>query len=315
MTGTAAARSPEYLAFSGVTIDLAVRVPHVPQPGERIGMVPLGEYAGGMAGNAASAFAMLGGAAGVVSTVGDDVRGRIAVDDLRARGVGTTWICTVGEPTLWTIALLTPEGDRTLLEFPVPVPEAKYKRFPAVALEGVRFIHVGASEGASALPVMEQARRHGATVALDLESLGVEIAAIPKMLAASDVVFVNARAIRAFGDDVLTAVERLHGLGPSTVLATGGATGCTLRAQDGRISRIPAHAVTPVDTTGAGDCFAGAFAFGRTRGWPDEESAQLANLMAAISTTAMGSRGHLATQEELGVLARDAGLAVSRRLP
>ena len=305
----------EYLAFSGVTVDLAVRVPHVPQVGERIGMLPIGEYAGGMAGNAASAFSRLGGAAGVVSTVGEDARGRMAVDDLRSRGVDTKWICLVDEPTLWTIALLTTGGDRTLLEFPAPAPDAKYERFQPEALDGVRFIHVGASEGVSALPVMEEARRRGATVALDLESLGVEIAAIPKMLATSDVVFVNARAARAFGSDALTAVKRLHDLGPSTILATGGAAGCTLRAQDGRISRIAAHPVTPVDTTGAGDCFAGAFAFGRTRGWPDEESAQLANLMAAISTTAMGSRGHLATQEELGVLARKAGLAVAGRLP
>ncbi len=305
----------EYLAFSGVTVDLAVRVPHVPQAGERIGMLPIGEYAGGMAGNAASAFSRLGGAAGVVSTVGDDSRGRMAVDDLRSRGVDTKWIYPVDEPTLWTIALLTTEGDRTLLEFPAPAPDAKYERFQPEALDGVRFIHVGASEGASALPVMDEARRRGATVALDLESLGVEIAAIPELLATSDVVFVNARAARAFGDDALSAVKRLHDLGPSTILATGGAAGCTLRTRDGGIFRIPAHPVTPVDTTGAGDCFAGAFAFGRTRGWPDEESAQLANLMAAISTTAMGSRGHLATQEELGVLARDAGLAVGGRLP
>ena len=315
MTETPAPRRLEYLAFSGVTVDLSVRVPRVPRPGERIGMVPLGEYPGGMAGNAAAAFARLGGTAGVVSTVGDDAPGRVAVEDLRARGVDTTWICTVDEPTLWTIALLTAGGERTLLEFPVPAPHAKYERFQLEVLEGVRFIHVGASEGASALPVMEEARRRGVTVALDLESLGVEIAAVPELLAASDVVFVNKHAARAFGRDPGTAVERLHELGPSTILATGGATGCTLRARDGRISRIPAHRVTPVDTTGAGDCFAGAFAFGRTRGWPDEESAQLANLMAAISTTAMGSRGHLATQEELGVLARDAGLAVAERLP
>lgn len=315
MTSLPESRATEYLAFSGVTVDLAVRVPHVPQAGERIGLLPIGEYAGGMAGNAASAFARLGGAAGVVSTVGHDARGRMAVDDLRARGVATEWIRSVDEPTLWTIALLTAEGDRTLLEFPAPAPDAKYEQFRSEALDGVRFIHVGASEGASALPVMEEARRRGTTVALDLESLGVEITAAPELLAAADIVFVNARAAQAFGADALTAVERLHDLGPSTILATGGAAGCTLRAQDGRISRIPPHPVTPVDTTGAGDCFAGAFAFGRTRGWPDEESAQLANLMAALSTTAMGSRGYLATPEELGVLARDAGLAVAGRLP
>nr|MBA3959270.1 hypothetical protein [Chloroflexota bacterium] len=90
-------------------------------------MLPIGEYAGGMAGNAASAFSRLGGAAGVVSTVGDDARGRMAVYDLHSRGVDTKWICLVDEPTLWTIALLTTEGDRTLLEFPAPAPDAKYE--------------------------------------------------------------------------------------------------------------------------------------------------------------------------------------------
>jgi hypothetical protein len=51
------------------------------------------------------------------------------------------------------------------------------------------------------------------------------------------------------------------------------------------------------------------------QGWPDPESAQLANLMAALSTTALGSRGHLATLLELGAYARADGLSVAARLP
>ncbi len=315
MPRTAQPGAPEYLTFSDISVDLAVRIPHLPAPDEKIAVVPAGEYAGGMAANAACAFAALGGRAGVVSAVGDDDHGSFSLADLAARGVDTRWVCKVDEPTFWTLALLGQDGDKTLLEFPMPAPALKYREFEFAALEGVRFIHVVADEGAPALGVLAEARRRGITTALDLETLGLEVPELNELLALTDVLFVNTAAARAFGSEPGLALEALHALGPNTILLTQGAAGCILRESSGLLLQISAHAVTALDTTGAGDCFAGAFAFGRVRGWPDPESAQLANLMAALSTTALGSRGHLATLEELGRAARADGLAVAARLP
>lgn len=305
----------EYLAFSAICVDIAVRIHHLPAADEKIAVQPMGQYPGGMAANAASAFAALGGRAGVVSTVGRDVHARFSLADLASRGVDTRWVHAVEEPTFWTLALLTANGDKTLLEFPMPSPAAKYKHLDREALDGIAFIHVVADEGEPSLAVLAEARRRGITTALDLETLGLDMPCLNDLLGLTDVLFVNSAAARTFGPHPASAIEALRRRGPSTILLTQGEAGCILSEGPGRLVELPAHPVTAVDATGAGDCFAGAFAYGRVRGWPDVESAELANLMAALSTTAFGSRGHLASASELGAAARAAGLSVAARLP
>jgi sugar/nucleoside kinase (ribokinase family) len=51
---------------------------------------------------------------------------------------------------------------------------------------------------------------------------------------------------------------------------------------------IPSIPVTPIDTTGAGDCFNAGFLYGVLNGTPIEDSLQLGNLCGALSTEAPG---------------------------
>jgi sugar/nucleoside kinase (ribokinase family) len=70
--------------------------------------------------------------------------------------------------------------------------------------------------------------------------------------------------------------------------------------------------VTVVDTTGAGDCFAGAFLYGFVQGWSVGDCAGVANPMAAQSVTVYGCRGNLPTQAELATLPEAADLSTIR---
>lgn len=312
---TSSTDRPEYLALGTISVEVAVRVAHLPSAGEKVRLEPIGEYPGGMAANAASAFAALGGRAGAAGTIGHDDHARASLADLARRGVDTRWVQSVDEPTFHTIALVGPRGDTALLEFPIPEPGRVYECLESSALDGLRFLHVVASEGAPALDVLREARRRGVTTALDLEAFGLEVPCLAELLAEADVLFVNLSGARHFGTDVADSLDAFRAAGPATVLVTRGAAGCILASPERDAIEISGHQVAAVDATGAGDCFAGAFAFGYTQGWPDAESAELANLMAALSTTAVGSRGHLATQAELGAVARSLGLAVGTRLP
>lgn len=307
--------TPEYLAFGTISVEVAVRVERLPSAGEKMSLEPIGEFPGGMAANAAAAFAALGGSAGVAGTIGDDAYGRASLADLASRGVDTRWVQTVREPTFHTIALVSQSGDSALLEFPIPAPGRAYECLEPGAFDGLRFIHVVASEGAPALGVLREARRRGITTALDLEVFGLQVSCLGELLKETDILFVNASGAQHFGTPLNEALAALRSAGPATILVTLGAAGCVLAGPTGDPLRIPAHPVTSLDATGAGDCFAGAFAYGVTRGWPDADSADLANLMAALSTTAVGSRGHLATPAQLGAIARSTGLPVGVRLP
>jgi 2-dehydro-3-deoxygluconokinase len=67
-----------------------------------------------------------------------------------------------------------------------------------------------------------------------------------------------------------------------------GAEGAILATRESR-SRIPAHKVTALDATGAGDCFAGNFLARLLAGDAPLEAARYANAAAALSTTGYGA--------------------------
>ena len=62
------------------------------------------------------------------------------------------------------------------------------------------------------------------------------------------------------------------------------------RSQKGKIIHMPAYQVKAVDTTGAGDIFHGAFAYGIARGMPLREVISMSSMAAAISVESLGSQ-------------------------
>lgn len=77
----------------------------------------------------------------------------------------------------------------------------------------------------------------------------------------------------------------------NAVVLTDGARGSYV-AQKGEAAewRVPAYKVKAVDTTGAGDCFHGAYAFALTEGKAPVACVLYATAAAAISVTGQGGR-------------------------
>ena len=57
--------------------------------------------------------------------------------------------------------------------------------------------------------------------------------------------------------------------------------------------------VTPVDTVGAGDAFAGAFAVAQTGGASLEEAVRFANAAGALATQKVGAQSSIPTRDEI----------------
>lgn len=303
---------PAYLAFGDLGVDSLAVVDHLPRADEKVWVEPV-DHAGGMIGNAVATTAALGVTAGVIALLGNDARGDLVLADLADRGVDTRWVRRIDAPTFWTLALTTPSGERCLIQFPTPAFTADWDGYDRAIVPRARWVHTTAEQGEPVAELLQKARAAGVTTSLDVEHPFVEREDLPSLLADTDVVFFNRAAADTLGgaqDATRFAVAN----GAGTALVTLGADGCALLEGDGSFGLIAPHPVEPIDTNGAGDAFAGAFAAGRLRGFGDREAAQLANLVAGLSTTVVGGHGAEYPPDRLRAEAEAAGYTWGDRL-
>ena len=71
---------------------------------------------------------------------------------------------------------------------------------------------------------------------------------------------------------------------------TLGERGAALVGESGDVQLVPAPRVAAVDTTGAGDAFVGAFAFGLASGWDEVDAVRLGCAIAAESVLRPGTQ-------------------------
>ena len=81
-------------------------------------------------------------------------------------------------------------------------------------------------------------------------------------------------------------------------MATLGARGVVVVTAEGETA-LPGLSATVVDTTGAGDCFVGAFAACLARGQTPVEAAHYANAAASCSVEKLGAAPSMPTAEEV----------------
>ena len=94
------------------------------------------------------------------------------------------------------------------------------------------------------------------------------------------------------------AADKLINVGIKRVIITLGEKG--LFYSDGKKNiYLNASSVKAIDTTGAGDAFNGALAFGLSKGKPIEDCLELANKVAGLSTTKLGAGDAMPLYDDL----------------
>lgn len=269
---------------------------------------------GGSAANSMIAVCQFGGTSFYSCKVADDELGHFYTSDLCAGGVDTNTQHPEREPghTGRCVVLVTPDSDRTLCTFLgissalsaddlvesalldseyfymegylVTSPDARQ-----ACLTGKRLAETASVKTAISLsdPNMVRFFKDGL-----LEMIGSGV----------DLLFANEDEAcgLAQSTDIQQAATYLKTLSKEFVITRGakGAliwNGCDLLAID------PIQ-VTAVDTVGAGDLFAGAFLYGRARGWDHHRSGALASTAAAELVTRLGPR--LSSDEAKAILKR-----------
>src|SRR5436309_14910813 len=102
---------PLVVVIGSVNVDLVVRLPRLPHPGETVGDGVFTVTPGGKGGNQAVAAARLGARVALVAALGDDDHGRTARADLEREGVDTRFVGTASTATGVAVVLVDETGE------------------------------------------------------------------------------------------------------------------------------------------------------------------------------------------------------------
>jgi sugar/nucleoside kinase (ribokinase family) len=252
---------------------------------------------GGSAAITAVAAARLGLSVELVAAVGTDPAGDFMLGELSRQGVGTAAVAVRDDvPTGMTVAL-SAGADRAILTALGAVASLTTQDVPAGLLARARHVHVSSyfllerSLGPGLAAMLAAARATGAATSLDTNwdpagTWGDDH--LFAALAQTDVLLPNeAEALRIAGEPtVMAAAQTLSAAGPRLAVKLGerGAL-----CADGPVwHRAELPPVTPVDATGAGDCFNAGLIAGLLHGLALADATTLGCAVGALSTSAAG---------------------------
>jgi sugar/nucleoside kinase (ribokinase family) len=292
----------DVVTFGLNSVDLVAVVAEYPVCNTKQRLQRAARLPGGQMATAAATCARLGWRARYIGRFGADDLGAVSRDSLAADGVDVSASEIVaGATNQFAIILVDARsGERTVLWDRHPSLNMQPADVPRDAVVSGRLLIVDCHQTAAAAQAARCARAAGIPTIIDVEKvrpgIGDLLQNIDVIIAAEE--FPGAltghdelgRALRAIARDV----------GGSIVCVTLGAEG-SLAWCGGREIRTPAFSVDCVDSTGAGDCFRGAFA-AACLGMPEghvEDVLTYANAVAALNCRALGSRGALPASGEV----------------
>ncbi|QEY31389.1 adenosine kinase [Synechococcus sp. RSCCF101] len=260
------------------------------------------ETSGGSAANTLAGLAQLGGRAGFIGRVRDDQLGRIFSHDIRATGARfETPPAASGPPTARCLILVTPDAQRTMATYlgasvqldPDDLNLALLRRARVLYLEGYLWDSPEAKR--AFITAAEVMRQQGGEVALSLsDGFCVERhrdSFLELVDGHVDLLFANESEITALYrcDRFEDALDQVRGRCRIAAL-TRSDQGSLVATADAVVS-IPAYSLGPlVDTTGAGDLYAGGFLWAYCRDEPLERCGHVGSLCAGQVVTQLGPR-------------------------
>lgn len=304
---------PTILVVGSINMDMVMRTPQMPTPGETIHGEGFSTSPGGKGANQAVTAARLGGHVHMLARVGDDAFGPCLVERMKAEGINCNDIlvtenCATGIAVVMVNSMgensiilsgganmkLTPDdifgrdelfehADIVVLQMEIPLPTIR--------------------------AAIELAQRHRCKIILDPAPA---INRMPEELFQVDIISPNAVEAEALTGK-MAIEERVDKQVASEIIERGakaavlklGARGALVVSSDGEIARIKPYQVKVQDTTGAGDAFTGALAVAVAEGKSLAEATKFACAAGALTCTKLGAQAAIPTVEEVRMLMAD----------
>jgi len=291
-----------------LNMDLTLRVGRLPAPGETVlSQQPGVTSPGGKGANQAAAAAAFGADVRMIGRVGDDDAGRSLVADLAGRTVDVSCVlATQGTRTGGATIAVDPAGENVILVDPGANGLVAAADIDGAGLAGAAVMLVQLEIPQAAVLA---ALRAASNPAIAILNPAPAAALSPGLLSLADVLVPNRTELAGLTGTAVpadpAAIAAMARTLDADVVVTLGPEGALVVPRDGNALQVVAPAVATVDATGAGDSFCGALAVSLGQGAELADAARLAVAAAAISTTAFGARGRLASRGEAESLAAE----------
>lgn len=281
--------------IGSINMDMTLSAPRIPLKGETILGDGIAYAPGGKGANQAVAIARQGCEVWMFGCVGDDANGQILLKGLEDNGVHTEYVRMVKDVPSGLAVITVGESDNCIVVIPganklVDIPYIQEMLPVLLTFDAV------VMQLEIPLPTVEFVAQSCYFHRIPVFLNPAPAAAIPQTLV-DQVAYLTPNASEAgliFAEKM--SPQTLVAKYPEKLVVTLGSEGSLAAMSDGRILKIPAAKVCPVDTTGAGDTFHGVFAVRRMLGDSLEDALRFANVAAGLSTQHHGAQGGMPTE-------------------
>lgn len=295
------------LVVGSLNMDVVFRVTHLPRPGETRMGESLEQVPGGKGANQAVAAARLGAHVDMIGRLGDDDPGTALRNQLHRDGVGTAAVTTTNAVSSGVAIIGVEDSGQNCITV-IPGANGRLtaddiaRSAPLFSAADVVLLQLEVPLPTVAR-AMDMARQHHVTVLLD-PAPAVE--QLPQELRQADVLCPNeTEASLLTGIDVHNlasaeaAARTLQRTTGGHIMLTMGGDGVLVVMSDGTCEHVPAVNVDAVDTTAAGDAFAGAVGVYLAMGGSILDAARFGCRAGALAASRPGAQPAMPTWAEV----------------
>lgn len=292
----------DVVGFGTNAVDYLIQVPEYPAFNSKIELTEYTLAAGGEVATTMVGLQRLGLRTSYIGRFGSDEAGGFGLQALVDEGVGVSYAERIqGARTQIAFILIDARnGERTVIWQGDKKLAYTKAEVPLDAVADAKVLHLTPHDTEACLAMASIADKNGVKVSIDVDRV---FDGIDELLPLVDIMIGSSEFPRAFlgiQDHTLALQELQARFGCGIVGVTLGAKGSLLLCGDSFI-RTPGFDVPNgcKDTTGAGDSFRVGLLYGLLTGSSVEESARMANAVAALKCRAIGARTALPTPSEL----------------
>lgn len=293
-------KKPTITVIGSINMDMVTTTDQVPDQGETVLGKAFQTVHGGKGANQAVAAARLGADVHMIGRVGDDPFGSVLKDGLEVEGVSTSCVEPVTHKSSGVASIILSNQDNRIIVTPGAnndvTPEYVQQFLDVITYSDVVLLQFEIPLKTVEY-VLQLCEEHGVPVIVNpapAQQLKLE-----SWLKATCITPNESEKSQLFSDSIDSPLlEKL--------IVTKGNAGAVYYERDKEI-QVSSFDVSPVDTTGAGDTFNGAFAFAIAQSMPKQKALLFANAAAALSVGKFGAQGGMPTLKEVETFMTERG--------